>query len=152
MDIDLTILVQLALLALLVGVLKPLVFAPLLLVIDSRDQKIHGTRAEVDRLDKICRADRDAYQTRMQEARREGLHLREQLRQEGRLEAQRILTTARSRMARALLEARQAAQQEAQVARVALQGQVDAMAAQAVSSLLSSPVGGVSPVGAGRPS
>lgn len=136
MDIDLTLLVQLALLAVLVAVMRPLVFAPLLAVIDSRAQRIQGTRAEAERLRRLGEADRAAYEARIVEARRAAVHEREALREQGRLQAQRLGEAARQRAAAQLLAARRQVEVEAAAASASLGAEVEPLAHQVVKRVL----------------
>lgn len=106
MDLDVTLFFQLGLLCVLVLVLNRLVFQPLLRVIERREQQTHGVLTEVKHMERLTHADRQAYQTRMEQARREAFATREQLRQQGRDKARTCLAQARAELMQNMQNAR----------------------------------------------
>ncbi len=136
MDLDVTLFFHLALLAALVLVLRGWLFAPMLAVIESRHQKIFGTRHEVERLERLSLSDQEAYDKRMQEAIRLAQRERERWRQTGRDEARRLITQARSALAQVMNQTRDEVRAEEQKAQVVLHGDVAPVAQQLVNKLL----------------
>ncbi len=107
MDIDLTILFQLTLFLVILVILTGALFRPLLKVIEARHQKIHGTKTEVDRLQRLAAENQDAYATRIREARNVARTERENLRAKGNDEKRRVLAEVRAEIAQALNETRE---------------------------------------------
>jgi F0F1-type ATP synthase membrane subunit b/b' len=136
MDIDVTLLFQLGLLIVLMGILNRTLFAPLLKVIESRHQQIHGAQAEVERLERLSDADREAYEGRIREVRKQAHGEREKLRQEGREAARKLLEEARQRMSQELNRSRDAIHADERAARTSLDREVDGMAQGLVEKLL----------------
>lgn len=136
MDLDVTILFQLVLLIALMGVLNRVLFAPLLNVIESRHQQIHGARDEVERMERLSEADKDAYETRLRDVRRQAHTEREKQRQEGREAARRLLDEARQRMAQELNRSREAIHADENAAKAVLDREVESMARGFVEKLL----------------
>ncbi|HET6346641.1 MAG TPA: ATP synthase F0 subunit B [Myxococcota bacterium] len=136
MDLDVTLLFQIVLLAALMLVLERLLFRPLLRVIESRHQQIHGARHEVATLERLSAADREAYETRLREARRSAHVEREKLRQSGRDEARRLLGEVRADIAKAMQASRESIGAAERAAQQNLARDVDGLARQLVEKLL----------------
>ena len=136
MDLDVTLLFQFAILTALVAVLSRWLFKPMLTVIEARHQKIHGTRDDVDRLERLSSADREAYDIRLREVRRTTQLAREQARLSGRDEARRILAETRASIAKAMNETREQVAASERAAQKTLEADVDSLAKQLVSKLL----------------
>jgi F-type H+-transporting ATPase subunit b len=136
MDLDVTLLFQLVLLTALMGVLERLLFRPLLRVIESRHQQIHGARHEVAHLERLSSADREAYETRLREARRSAHLEREKLRTSGRDEARRLLAEVRGEISRAMQSTRESIGAAERAAQQHLERDVDGLARQLVEKLL----------------
>jgi F0F1-type ATP synthase membrane subunit b/b' len=99
MDLDVTLLIQMALLVLLMNTFGNWLFVPVLHVIEQRQHRIYGLAKEVAQLDKMSQADRLAHDRKLQAGRRQALLEREALRSAGRDEARRLLGVARARLA-----------------------------------------------------
>ena len=69
MDIDVTFLIQFGIYVLILGVLTPLLLKPFQRVIDERENKTDGARAEVERLKDLASQDKDAYEARLADSR-----------------------------------------------------------------------------------
>lgn len=107
MDLDITLFFQLALITALVVVMKPLLFRPLLEVLETRAQQTLGARREVKHMERLSHVDRDAYTSRILTARRDAAKTREVLRQEGRDTARHRLDTARTELSRLMQAGRE---------------------------------------------
>ena len=136
MDLDVTLFVQFAILAILVALLNRLLFAPLLRVIDSRHQKTHGARDEAARLEQLSAADRSAYDAQMAAARRAAQAERETLRGSGRDEARRIIAAMRTKISQATHAAREEVAANEWAVGLQLEAEVGGLARQLVAKLL----------------
>ncbi len=106
MDLDVTLLIQMALLVVLMNTFGPWLFTPVLHVLQQRQHRIHGLAREVAQLDKMSAADRQAYTLKLQAGRREALAAREAARTRGREEARSLVNAARNEQAAAQAEVR----------------------------------------------
>lgn len=136
MDLDVTLLFQFTLLVALMVLLNGLLFKPLLRVIEDRHRQIHGTRHEIDQMERLSAADREAYEVRLREAKQKAAHEREALRSAGREEARRLLAETRARISKDI----NASREEVGAAERATQGtlaqDIDGLARQLVEKLL----------------
>ena len=96
MDIDVTVLIQFGIYVLILGVLTPLLLKPFQRVIDERENKTDGARAEVERLKDLAGQDQAAYEARLADSRAAASRERDALRSEGREEEKRIIGDARA--------------------------------------------------------
>lgn len=136
MDIDVTLIFQFGLIALLVLILRPLLVLPLLHVMDERHSQTHGLRHEVRRMEKLAAADREAYESKLRQARHEMHQRRETQRQAGRDRARAIEAAARTEAQQTQLVHRAALAEGEKVAYKTLHAQTPAHAATLVGRLL----------------
>ncbi len=106
MDLDFTLLLQLALFLVVLAVLNRILIRPLLKVFEARYQKMHGLREDVEKLKQEAAADLEVYQGRMRAARDAAQQERDQLVATGREEERRLLAEMRAEIAKTLNEAR----------------------------------------------
>ena len=106
MDIDFTLLLQLGLFLIVLTVLNPILFQPLVRVFEARRQRMYEAKAEIDKLRHEAAADLEVYQGRMRDARDAAQSERDQLVAVGREEERRLLAAMRGEIAAALNEAR----------------------------------------------
>ncbi len=106
MDLDFTLLLQLALFLVVLAVLNRILIQPLLKVFEARYQKMHGLREDVEKLKQEAAADLEVYQGRMRAARDAAQQERDQLVATGREEERRLLAEMRAEIAKTLNEAR----------------------------------------------
>ena len=106
MDLDFTLLLQLALFLIVLAVLNRILIQPLLKVFEARYQKMHGLREDVEKLKQEAAADLEVYQGRMRAARDAAQQERDQLVATGREEERRLLADMRAEIAKTLNEAR----------------------------------------------
>ncbi|OGQ79424.1 MAG: hypothetical protein A2289_05470 [Deltaproteobacteria bacterium RIFOXYA12_FULL_58_15] len=136
MDIDITIVFQLALFVVLLMILTQLLFKPFLKVVEERHQKIHGTKSEVDRLERLATENQSAYVARVREARNVARQEREALRTAGNDEKRKLLADVRMEIAEKLNETReQVAKSEAE-ARIELAAQTANLAGELVRKVV----------------
>jgi F-type H+-transporting ATPase subunit b len=135
MDINVTILFQLALFLFVLVTLTNILFKPFLKILDERYRKIHGRKEEVDRLERLASENQAAYVARVREARNVARQERESLRSAGNDEKRKLLSEVRGEIAQALNETReQVAKSEAE-ARGQLAAENQALAKQLVAKI-----------------
>ena len=142
MDLDVTLIFQLTLFVALLVLLNGILFKPFLKVIEDRHNKIHGAKEEADRLARLAGLDRETYEARLRDAKRQAQGEREALRQSGREEERRLLAEVRAEIARGLNETREQVSAAERAAKQSLATQTDALARQLVEKVLGH---GVSP-------
>lgn len=136
MDIDVTLFMQLGIICLLMLLLRPLLVAPLLQVLEGRHQQTFGARAEVRRMDRLSAADKEAYEAKMARARHEVHRRRESQRQAGRDQARQIDQAARQEAQQTLASHRQSLQRAEAEAYGRLAGESPARAQALAARLL----------------
>lgn len=136
MDIDLTILIQLGIYVLILGVLTPLLLKPFQRMIDDRERQTDGARVEVDRLKDLARQDEEAYETRLADSRAAASRERDAIRTAGRDEEKKIVGAARAEVLENLNASRAQIAQAESTAREQLEGQRAELADQLVEKVL----------------
>jgi F-type H+-transporting ATPase subunit b len=102
LDFDLTFIVQMAAFTVLVLVLKPLLFDPLMKLFEERERRTEGAKLLARKMDERAGEILRRYETELETVRRAAAEERERLRAEGqRLEAQ-IVAEARADVAKML--------------------------------------------------
>lgn len=96
MDIDLTILFQLALFLGLLVSLSGIIIRPLMDVIDARYERLEGGKGEVERLERLADENRSAYQARIHEASAVARRERQGLRTKANEESRKMLADVRA--------------------------------------------------------
>jgi F-type H+-transporting ATPase subunit b len=82
-DLDVTLVGQIVLLLVLLAVLKPLLFEPMLKLFEERERRIDGAKLQARRLDEASAGALTKYEAEMQKARSAGNLERDKLRAEG---------------------------------------------------------------------
>ncbi len=141
MDLDVTILIQAAIVLVLFFTLNGLLFQPILQVFEARHQKLEGARDEIEKLTALKKDDLEAYQIRMREAADRAFAKREELRDEGRAKERELLSQVRAEIADSLNDARGKIDEQEGQARQSLSAQVDAIAGEMASKILGREVG-----------
>jgi F-type H+-transporting ATPase subunit b len=136
MDIDVTFLIQFGIYVLILGVLTPLLLKPFQRVIDERENKTDGARAEVDRLKDLAGQDKDAYEARLSDSRAAASRERDSLRTDGRNEEKRIVGAARAEVLETLNASRAEILKAETTAREELEGQRQELTDQLVEKVL----------------
>jgi F0F1-type ATP synthase membrane subunit b/b' len=135
MDINVTILFQLGLFLFVLVSLTGILIRPFLRIVEERHQKIHGTKSEVDRLERLATENQTAYVARVREARLAAKQEVDALRSAGNEEKRKLLAQVRAEIAAALNKTRDEIRTSEDKARDALQKESDALARQLVSKL-----------------
>jgi F-type H+-transporting ATPase subunit b len=136
LDLDKTVLVQMVLFMVLIVVLKPLLFDPLLRVFDQREQRTEGARAEARALQEQAGDLLRKYEKELERLRQVATEERERLRGEAsKLEAQ-ILSEAREASNKIVEEGRSRIEREIRAIEAELSARTDELARSMASGVL----------------
>lgn len=135
-DLDGTILVQLAIFLLTFFVLRSLVFKPMMELFDAREAATEGARAEAKKMDKEAREKADAFEDEMRKVRLAAGEERDRLRQEGVRLERAILERVRNETQKKLEDATTRLATEGTRLRGEIQTSVPALARQIASKML----------------
>jgi F-type H+-transporting ATPase subunit b len=119
-DLDPTVFGQVALFVVLLLVLKPVLFDPMLRLFEEREKRTDGAKAEGSKLDQESAEALAKYESEMAKARAAANAERDKLRAEGTKAEGEILAKVRTETDKTLEEGRAAASREAEIARAAL--------------------------------
>ena len=136
MDLDLTFVIQLLIFLTLLLVLTPVVLRPFQRVIDERESKTRGARAEASRLETLAAQDRSAYQARLDEGRAAAARERDALRAAGREQEREIIGQARGDVLTVLGKSREEIEAAETTARASLEAEQSVLAAALVEKVL----------------
>ena len=132
-DINLTFVIQVVLLVVLLFVLKPVLFDPMLKLFEAREQRIDGAKKKARETDIKSETE---FQSQLGKAQAQGNVERERLRGEGVKAENEVLAKVRAETAAFLDERRQKAQQELTAARAELKGSSQDLAKQLATRVL----------------
>lgn len=135
-DLDATILVQIALFVVLLLVLKPLLFDPMLKLFEEREKRIEGTRREASKEDERSAKALAKYEAILAKAREAGNAEREALRAEAAKKEAETLARARASVAATVEQGRASIANEAKTARAALAGEATVLGRTIASRVL----------------
>ena len=135
-DLDLTLFVQLGFFLVLLFVLKPTLFDPMMRLFEEREKRIEGTRHEATKEDERSAKALAKYEAICAKGREAGAVERDALRAEGTKREQEILTQVRAEVAQTLEQGRAAIAAETAVARKDLEGEVRALGRETASRVL----------------
>jgi F-type H+-transporting ATPase subunit b len=135
-DLDGTILVQLAVFFIALVILRALVFKPMLRVFEAREEAIDGARREARRMEQEARAAGDKFDDEMRGLRSSATAERERLRQEGQRLERTILDKVRQETQKELGDAEAQLQIEARRLRADINATVPKLAGQIAEKLL----------------
>ena len=119
-DLDLSLFVQLGLFVVLVLVLKPILFDPMLRLFEEREKRIDGTRQKARKVDEKSAKALAKYEAILTKAREAGGAERDTLRAEGAKKEADLMAKVRTSTTGTLDEGRAGISREAQIARHAL--------------------------------
>ncbi len=136
MDFDLTLVFQMGILLVLLGVLNGLVLRPTLDVIVRREKCTEGALAEAESLRRQGDDDRDAYQQEIREAGRRAQVIRDALVQEGREMEKKLLQDARQKVLDSLGKARGEIANERSIAQSTLDASTHDLARELTAKFL----------------
>jgi F-type H+-transporting ATPase subunit b len=139
---DLTALIMVGLFILLMLVLKPLLFDPMLKLFEERETRTVGTIAKARAIDEISVQAETKYQTEMAKARAAGNAARERLRAEGLRAENELLSKVRQATSKTLEEGKQQALAEAEKVRATLRVESVQLAKDLASRVLGREVQG----------
>jgi F-type H+-transporting ATPase subunit b len=132
-DLDASLVVQIGLFILLLVILKPLLFDPMLKLFEEREKKIEGTRREATKEDERSAKALAKYEAICAKAREEGSRERDQIRAEGQKKEAEILSLVRAQTTATIEDGRKAIASEAKAARESLGAEAKVLG-QAIAS------------------
>jgi F-type H+-transporting ATPase subunit b len=136
LDLDLTFVVQMAAFTVLVLILKPLLFDPLLKLFEERERRTEGAKLLARKMDERAGEILRQYETELENVRRAAAEEREKLRAEGqRLEAQ-ILHEARADVAKVLEQGKAKIESERRANRAELAAKTQDIAREIAARVL----------------
>lgn len=135
-DMDASLVVQIGIFVLLLVILKPLLFDPMLKLFEEREKKIEGTRREATKEDERSAKALAKYEGILAKARDAGNAERDQLRAAGQKKESEIMTQVRSQTTATVEGGRQAIADEAKAARMALDAEVNVLGKAIASRVL----------------
>jgi F-type H+-transporting ATPase subunit b len=126
-DLDASLLVQIGLFVVLLVILKPLLFDPMLKLFDEREKQTDGIRAKARKLDKKSAEDLAKYENILAKAREEGAAERDSIRAEGTRKEAEMMARVRATIAQTIEQGRATTASEAKTARAALGNEAQAL-------------------------
>jgi F-type H+-transporting ATPase subunit b len=105
-DLDVTVVGQIILFLILLVVLKPLLFEPMLKLFEEREKRIEGAKLQARKMDEASAGALAKYEAEMQSARSSGNAERDKLRAQGAKEESEILGEVRKSTAATLEDGR----------------------------------------------
>jgi F-type H+-transporting ATPase subunit b len=141
-DLDLTVIGQMVLFVVLMLVLKPLLFDPMLKLFEEREKRIDGAKLEARKIDQQSTGALSKYESAMAKARGEANAERDKLRAEGTKIENDILSRVRGESAKTLDEGRKRMSAERLALEESLGREVRALARDLAGTTLGREVGG----------
>lgn len=135
-DLDGTIVVQLILFFLAFAILYPLVFKPMVRLLEAREEAIGGARAAARKMEQEAREKADKFDQEMHAIRMAAGAERERLRQEGQKLERTILDKVREETQKQASEAQAQLEAEARRVRADMESTVPRLARQIAEKLL----------------
>jgi F-type H+-transporting ATPase subunit b len=135
-DIDITFAAQIVLFVLLFLVLKPVLFDPMLRLIEEREKRIDGAKSEAKQMYAEADAKMAKYEEELSAVKREAGAERDRLRAEGAKEEAIILAKVRGETTKLVEEGRTRIGNESAVLRTELDGQAQQLAREIVTRVL----------------
>ena len=126
-DFDLTLFGQVALFMVLLLILKPVLFDPMLKLFEEREKRIMGAKLQARKLDEGSAGALTKYESEMQKARGAGNAVRERLRADGAKTENEILAKVRESTAASTEAGRKKLAEEIAAARTALRAEASAL-------------------------
>lgn len=135
-DLDLTLFVQLGFFLVLLFVLKPTLFDPMMRLFEEREKRIEGTRHQATKEDERSAKALAKYEAILAKAREAGAADRDTIRAEGMKREAEMMAQVRAEVAATLERGRAEIGLEAKAAREQLHGEVRTLAREAASRVL----------------
>jgi F-type H+-transporting ATPase subunit b len=120
-DLDASLVVQIVVFIVLLVVLKPLLFDPMMKLFEEREKRIEGTRLEATKEDKRSAKALAEYERALEKARSAGAQERDTIRADAAKREAELMGTVRAQTASTLEEGRAATAREASAARKQLE-------------------------------
>lgn len=139
--LDYIILVQIVAFLVFWFVLTRLLFRPSLALLNERERRTEGVKAETASLMEECERLRKEYEHAIAEAKEEGRAAKERITQEARQTRERLLSQAREEAARALEAVRVEIQKELQTGRELVTREAGVLAKQIAERILGREIG-----------
>ncbi len=141
-DVDLTFLWPIVTFVVLITVLRPVLFEPMLKLFEERERRIDGAKAAARKMDEVSAEALGKYEAEMKQARAAGNAEREAQRALGQQAEAEIVAKVREATASTMAEGRRKLQAEADQARAALRSESRSLAAMLASRVLGREVRG----------
>ena len=135
-DVDASIVIQMAILAIAFFILRSLVFKPVMGLFDARDAAMEGSRKVAAEMDKDADAIRDKFESELKRVRQQGNDERDKMRAKTQKLARELTDTARKENAATLIAAKTRLDVEAGEARAKAKAEVPGLAKQIAERLL----------------
>lgn len=135
-DLDLTLFVQLGFFLVLLFVLKPTLFDPMMRLFEEREKRIDGTRHQATKEDERSAKALAKYEAILAKARDAGAAERDTIRAEGMKREAALMSQVRDAVATTLERGRAEIAQEAKTARDQLRGEARTLGREAASRVL----------------
>ena len=139
-DLDITVVGQIVLFLVLLAILKPVLFDPMLKLFEEREKRIDGAKLQARKMDEASAGALSKYESEMQRARAAGNVEREKFRIEGAKTENEILGRVRGATAQSLEQGRKQLQTEVEEVRRALRADSALLAGQLASRVLGNEV------------
>ena len=135
-DMDASLVVQIGIFLLLLVILKPILFDPMLKLFEEREKRIQGTWREATKEDERSAKALAKYEGILAKAREAGGAERDQLRAQGQKKEAEILNLVRAQTATTVEEGRKNIAEEAKTARTALETEANVLGSAIASRVL----------------
>ncbi len=135
-DLDITVVGQIVLFLVLLAILKPVLFDPMLKLFEEREKRIDGAKLQARKMDEASAGALSKYETEMQRARASGNAEREKFRSEGAKTENEILGRVRLATGQSLEQGRKQLQAEVGEVRKALRADAATLAGELASRVL----------------
>jgi F-type H+-transporting ATPase subunit b len=135
-DLDLTLFVQLGFFLVLLFVLKPTLFDPMMRLFEEREKRIEGTRHEATKQDKRSAKALATVEAALAKAREAGMAERDRIRAEGLKREATIMSEVRAEVSATLERGRHEIAEEAKAARTRLEAEARALGRDAATRAL----------------
>jgi len=135
-DLDVTVVAQIVLFLILLAILKPLLFDPMLKLFEEREKRIDGAKLQARKMDEASAGALTKYESEMHKARAAGNEEREKFRAEGVKAENEILARVRDSTAKSLENGRAQLRTDVEQVRKALRAESTTLARQLASRVL----------------
>jgi len=135
-NLNATLLIQLANFLLLMYLLNRILFRPMLRVLAERQERTEGRRKKATQLEADAQAVWEDYQRRIQDAKADADRVRTQLIRQGETQRDKALEAASAEAEKAVAQVRARVRAEADDARKALKAEADRLAAAVAERIL----------------